>query len=109
MPSCDVGDNNREISYDQPWLKYAIPSSKNGFESCVYYARNNSFAENESQCSRELFNKSNEIKCTEFIYKTDEINVQTEVNKCHCRWETVETFFFFFFCENIIYLGKMEV
>lgn len=79
MPNCDVGENNREIIYDQPWLMYAIPTSKHGFESCYHYARNDSFSGNENQCSRDLFNTSNRIECTEFVYKTDEINVQTEV------------------------------
>lgn len=76
-----MDENNREIVYDQPWLKYAIPTSKSGYESCVHYAKNDSFIGNENQCDHDLFNTSNQIQCTEFVYKTDEVNVQTEVNK----------------------------
>lgn len=79
MPECDVGENNREIVYDQPWLKFAIPTSKNGFENCVRNAPINSTTTNDYQCSANLFNTSKQIPCKEFVYKTDEINIQTEV------------------------------
>lgn len=81
MPNCDGDVNNRELNYVQPWLKYAIPSTDTGFESCSYYAPNTSFTSNVlPQCSRNYFNKSKQIHCTEFVYKTDETNIQTEVN-----------------------------
>lgn len=76
MPECDIGDNNREISYDQPWLKYAIPQSSNGYENCVRYAPINS---STHECNVNNFNTLKQIECTEFIYTTDESNVQTEV------------------------------
>lgn len=82
MPECDVGDSNREIIYDQPWLKYVIPRTSNDYENCVRYAplkSNNSSTTN--QCGADRFNTSRHIGCTEFIYKTDETNIQTEVNK----------------------------
>lgn len=79
MPECDLSENNREISYDQPWLKYAIPQTNNGFENCLRYAP----IHNSStyQCDANRFDTSKTIRCTEFIYTTDEINVQTEVFK----------------------------
>ncbi|XP_055297915.1 organic cation transporter protein-like [Sitodiplosis mosellana] len=82
VPECDVGDNNREISYDQPWLKYAIPHSSNGYENCVRYAPINSSASSH-ECNINNFNSLKQIKCDEFIYTTDESNVQTEFN-IHC-------------------------
>lgn len=81
MPNCDVDVNNRELNYVQPWLKYAIPSTDTGFESCAYYAPNTTVTSNKTpQCSRNYFNTSKQIQCDEFVYKTDETNVQTEVN-----------------------------
>ncbi|XP_031627744.1 uncharacterized protein LOC116343679 [Contarinia nasturtii] len=81
ITECDVGDNNRKISFDQAWLKYAIPSTKSGFEKCVRYAPINSVTSNK--CDANSFNTSRIIGCTEFIYATDEMNVQTELN-IHC-------------------------
>lgn len=79
VPECDVGENNREISYDQLWLKDAIPKSENGFENCFRYASNNSYTSKEHECDRDQFDTNRRIQCTEFVYKTDETNVQTEV------------------------------
>ncbi|XP_031625594.1 organic cation transporter-like protein [Contarinia nasturtii] len=80
VSECDLGDNNREISYDQPWLKYALPLTSNGYEKCFRYASSSSL---ENQCDANSFNTTKLIGCTEFIYTTDEINVQTEFN-IHC-------------------------
>lgn len=91
VPECDVGDNNREISYDQPWLQYAIPQSQNGYENCVRYAPINSST--SSTCNISNFNTLEQIKCTEFIYTTDESNVQTEVILISSK----QTNFFLFF------------
>lgn len=82
MPECDVGDDNRKIDYDQPWLNYAIPSTNNGYENCHRYEPIYELStSNKQQCRPELFNTSKLIKCIEFVYKTDETNVQTEVIK----------------------------
>lgn len=77
VPECDVSDNNRDISYNQTWLKYAIPQINNGYENCVRYAPINSSIGN--QCNDDSFNTSKQIPCEGFIYASDEINVQTEV------------------------------
>lgn len=85
IPECDVGNENRDIGYDQIWVKYAIPKSRDEFEKCVRFAPNKTavpFDEEElafQQCSREQFDTSKQIQCSEFIYRTDETNVQTEV------------------------------
>lgn len=80
VPECDVAStNNRELIFDHPWLKNAIPKSENGFENCFRFAPNNSFEPNEHKCDGDQFDTTRQIQCTEFVYKTDETNVQTEV------------------------------
>ena len=85
IPECDVGENNREIDYDQPWLRNAIPvdSSNGQLENCVRFARLISNSSTESpplaKCGPDMFDRSSTIECSEFIYTTDERNVQTEV------------------------------
>lgn len=85
MPECDIGENNRDIIYDQPWLSYAIPPSKDGFDNCVRYApKNASTAASGYECSADLFDTSKTIKCSEFVYTSDENNIQTEVVYIQC-------------------------
>lgn len=86
MPECDIGENNRQIAYDQPWLQNAIPYSNDKYESCVRYAsvnKSESFIANEKdfQCFNNSFNTLERIECSEFIYASDEQNMQTEVNQ----------------------------
>lgn len=92
-----MGIGIRETGYDQNFLEYAIPKSKNGFANCHRFAPNNSILQNELNgehgtvrdeteqkekfCNRDMFDRTEKIQCTEFVYKTDETNVQTEVRK----------------------------
>lgn len=79
VPECDIGDNNREIPYNQQWVNFSIPTASNGkLKDCVRYAPIYSAGGN-IQCTADMFNASVEIKCSEFIYATDERNLQTEV------------------------------
>lgn len=80
MPECDIGENNREIHFNQPWIENAIPSSDGIIESCSRYASTNKTKSNvEEQCGSDSFNTSLKITCSEYIYASDEKNVQTEV------------------------------
>lgn len=83
IPECDSDENNRLLQYDQTWLSMAIPSSNSTFDSCFRYAPVNSseFSAGDriGQCSDEMFDTSKKIACTEFVYTSDEKNVQTEV------------------------------
>lgn len=81
MPECDVGESNRAMEFDQPWLHYAIPSSNNQLKNCVRYApiETNAGSGNVT-CNANMFNTSVEIACSEFIYASDEKNIQTEVS-----------------------------
>lgn len=92
MPDCDVGNNNRDISYDQPWLHDAIPLTNGKFDSCSYFARKNTTIPN--QCTADMFDKSKRIQCTEFIYASDERNIQTEVESNIFR-QFIQTKYFF--------------
>lgn len=81
MPECEIGTNNRDLPFHQPWLKNAIPSENGKFESCNRYAlKNETIFESANQCNADMFDKSMKIKCTEYIHESDEKNVQTEVN-----------------------------
>lgn len=80
MPECEFG-NNRGIPFDQPWLRYAIPFSDGEYATCFRYApmiyTNGTVTTDE--CTAEMFNNSATIECTEFVYASDEKNLQTEV------------------------------
>lgn len=78
MPECDLGVNNREIPFDQPWLPNAIPYSDGKIESCFRYAPKNQTKTEDGQCSAEMFDKV-EITCSEYVYASQERNLQTEV------------------------------
>lgn len=81
VPECDIGANNREIPYNQPWLASAIPYSNGKFDQCHRYAPvNQNKLTDTFQCDSNLFNTSQIIPCSEYIYASDEKNVQTEVN-----------------------------
>lgn len=88
MPECEIGKNNREIPFNQSWLLSAIPATSNdNIENCVRYTpimeqnSNTSTDKQTHQCSENLFNTSQTTECSEFIYASDERNIQTEVKK----------------------------
>lgn len=80
MPECDVGENNRDIPYNQDWLQYAIPISNGQFDKCFRYAPQNTSNITNNRCTADMFDTTTKIACSEFIYSSDEINAQTEVN-----------------------------
>lgn len=83
MPECDVGENNRQILFNQTWVHYAIPTLNDTLEKCERNAPANTIEidgiSTGIQCSAEHFNRSSKIKCDEYIYASDEKNLQTEV------------------------------
>lgn len=84
MPECDIDGNDRDVPLDQPWLSLAIPSSNGKLNNCVRYApiiMNGSSTSpiGKNQCNSDMFNTSLTIPCTENVYASDEMNVQTEV------------------------------
>ncbi|XP_037026625.1 organic cation transporter-like protein isoform X1 [Bradysia coprophila] len=83
VPECDVSGNNRDIPFDQPWLENAIPFTQNKIDRCHRYAPRNSTAAVNGQCHAHLFDTAKLIECSEYVYTSDEKNVQTEFNT-HC-------------------------
>lgn len=83
MPECEVGDNNRELTFNQPWLSYAIPSENGKYDKCHRYAPKSltSTLNEPGKCSADMFDTSKQIECTEYIYASNEVNLQTEVKK----------------------------
>lgn len=84
VPECELGNNNRELTFNQPWLENAIPSKNGKFDKCQRYAPKNWTIDEPGKCSADMFDTSNKIKCTEFVYGSDERNLQTEVKKIMC-------------------------
>lgn len=83
MPECEFAANNRDLPYNQPWLNNAIPQLDEKFDSCSRYAPKNltSIELASGQCAADMFNSSRTMPCSEYVYTSDEKNIQTEVGK----------------------------
>lgn len=82
MPECEFSVNDRDLLYNQPWLSNAIPTKNGKFDNCHRFAPSNATSlETLDQCTANMFDSSKIIPCSEFIYTSDEINIQTEVSK----------------------------
>lgn len=80
MPECEFGVNNRDLLYNQPWLSSAIPQLNEKFDNCYRYAPKNwTSTLLPGQCTADMFDSSKKIACNEYVYTTDEKNIQTEV------------------------------
>ncbi|XP_019868170.1 organic cation transporter protein isoform X1 [Aethina tumida] len=73
VPGCDSADSQ----YYTPWLKDAVPFSDGKPEKCDMYA---SYSDN-SNCS--VFNTDKTLRCSSFIYKTEEKSILQEYD-LHC-------------------------
>lgn len=93
MPECDfIAENNRAIEFNQQWLNFSIPpdsTANNKIANCVRYApvtdatTNNlttALPNGTGQCTADSFNTMQTIECTEYVYASDERNIQTEVS-----------------------------
>lgn len=80
VPECEVG-NNRELPFSQAWLSNAIPLENGKLDHCHRYAPKNWTAtlSDPGKCSADMFDTSVKIACTEYVYTSDEANLQTEV------------------------------
>lgn len=83
IPECELDKDGREVGYNQTWLQFAIPYSNGRVKNCVRYApivgNNTKFTSGKDQCDAHMFDKSREVECSEYVYSTDEKNLQTEV------------------------------
>lgn len=83
VPECEAGNNNRELPFNQTWLNNAIPMENGKFDKCHRYAPKvyTSALSDPGQCSADMFDTSKKIECTEYVYSSNEINLQTEVKE----------------------------
>lgn len=84
VPECEFGVNNRDLMYSQSWLNNTIPQLDEKFDSCHRYAPMENLTSIElssDKCAAEMFDSSQRISCSEYIYTSDEKNIQTEVGK----------------------------
>lgn len=81
MPECETSDNNRGIPFNQTWLNNAIPIKNEKFENCLRFAPRNLTTIEAEKCSADMFDTTTKIECSDFIYASDEQNLQTEVKR----------------------------
>lgn len=81
MPECEFDANNRNIPFNRTWLNNAIPLKNDQYENCQRFAPQNLSSFGPGKCSADMFDTATKIECSEFIYASDERNLQTEVNK----------------------------
>lgn len=95
MPECeDITLNSRELEFNQPWLNFTIPpdpATHKSVHSCVRYAPIAAQSNGAGHCTADSFDMTQTIECTEFVYETDERNIQTEV----CSSENIPINFYF--------------
>lgn len=65
--------------YDQKWLSHAIPFKNGRPEKCSRYVAVSHEPAIDGQCPKTLFNESNVIGCTEFIFRSNEYRIMREV------------------------------
>lgn len=75
-----MSNNNGIVEFDQPWLSQAIPLSNRSFENCLRFEVNRSIPIESGQCLDSYFNRAQTRKCDDFVFKTDERNIQNEVS-----------------------------
>lgn len=80
IPQCDdYGD----ILYEPAWINDAIPLKNGVPEQCLRFSMTNEFNDtSHTSCTANIFNRSRIIRCNEFVYKTDEVNLVNEVFCC---------------------------
>lgn len=76
------------------WIENAIPFENGVPAKCLQFAPNSSAVATfyryhnntnnllQPSCNANLFNRSHTIRCNEFIYNTDEVNLVNEVKYC---------------------------
>lgn len=81
IPECDADNGN--IIFEPHWLQNAVPFKNKAPEKCSRFGTNtsiHSFHENfENECPVKIFNHSETIGCTEFVFKTHENRISNEV------------------------------
>lgn len=81
IPECDVSSE-----YQESWLPNAIPYERNTgkYQKCLRFgtSENGSRIDDDS-CSAARFDRSNVLRCDQFVFKSDEHRIMKEVSeKC---------------------------
>lgn len=67
------------------WLEFAVPFNGKEPEKCARYqlavAHPVGEGHAQNQCTQENFNRSVEIKCSDFVYKNDEVTILNEARE----------------------------
>ncbi|KAJ8979457.1 hypothetical protein NQ317_006771 [Molorchus minor] len=75
VPPCD----SNSTTYEPDWLINAVPYSDGTPEKCDMYTYNSTQATNSS-CSSDAFNTEEIVRCSSFIYETNEASILQEYN-----------------------------
>lgn len=68
------------LNYEPSWLPFAIPFKNDRPQKCLRFAstfRNDALL-NGDECPVEYFNRTQTVKCDDFVFKTDEVNILNE-------------------------------
>lgn len=73
--------NQTTVEYFPNWLEFAVPFVENEPAKCARYqlVRQDGEGQEQNQCTQEMFNRSVEIDCNEFVYRNDEVTILNEV------------------------------
>ncbi|KAK9874719.1 hypothetical protein WA026_005536 [Henosepilachna vigintioctopunctata] len=75
IPGCDGSD----AKYETNWLDNAIPSTSNNvYDKCEMYDRINNSINVFNNCTATAFNRSNVVKCDEFVFRDNENYIARE-------------------------------
>lgn len=81
VSECDIDDGN--IRFEPHWIQNAIPFKNKAPEKCLRFGTNSSlnslYDSFENECPGKMFNHSEIITCTEFVFKTHENRISNEV------------------------------
>lgn len=85
IPECE-NSSMLDVSYMPDWIDNAVPMEHGVPAKCLRFASTKLLNQSKlgtngfEYCDVNVFNRSETIRCNEFVYKTDEVNIVNEVN-----------------------------
>lgn len=76
IPECD----KNVTEYSPSWLENAVPLRHNEPEKCFRYPSKMYSNSSAQECSFDAFDNTKQVKCDEFVYKTNEVTILNEVS-----------------------------
>lgn len=81
--SCKISECDSvgaSVKYDEPWLPHAIPFKNDRPKKCLRFANESLVGRDDSTetCPVKYFDRTQTEKCSEFVFKTDEVNILNE-------------------------------